>query len=259
MVVVVLSILIAFGVDAWWDGYRAAQEEAETMAALRTDFENSLALLENRWIPVHTATMEASFELLWIAQRGPDPFPGVDTLDLEAFSADFLLPVSGEPFGAPARTVAVRDSVLAVALFDATFDPTLSALDALLQSGSLGRIRNRALRTALARFPALLEDSNDEERRTRDLVNQRLRPALSRAGNIIAAEIVSWDFHEATLDLDRSWPAPVLRRETELIVNSEIANLLASRTRLQRDVVGSLVQVADLMRQILDLLAAELD
>lgn len=56
------------------------------------------------------------------------------------------------------------------------------------------------LRAALARFPTLLEDySNDEERRTRDLVNERLRPALNTAGNIIAAEIVSWDFHEATL------------------------------------------------------------
>lgn len=90
-------------------------------------------------------------------------------------------------------------------------------------------------------------------------MNQRLRPALSRAGNIVAAEIVSWDFHEATLDLDRQWPAAVLRRETQLVVNPEIANILASRIRLQRDVVGSLVQVAGLMRRILELISAELD
>jgi hypothetical protein len=260
-VVVVGSILIAFGVDAWWDGRQAAQREQVILAELERDFQASLEGLDSLWIPTHRAALHAGLELLWIIQTGSaDGFPeppedGPWTAGSEAF----LLPLAAVPFSDESRTVQVRDSLVAVALFEATYDPTLATLDALAQGDGLGVLSSQALRSALAEFSAVLADSRDEELRTRALVNDELRPALRRAGNLVLPEIVAWRFLAAALPVVAPVPEPLRNHVLQLRVDGEVANILASRLRLQMDVVGTLGNVREMMQVVLTLIGEELE
>ena len=47
-VAVVLSILVAFLIDAWWDSHQEGLRERELLEGLLTDFEASRPGLENR-------------------------------------------------------------------------------------------------------------------------------------------------------------------------------------------------------------------
>ncbi len=260
-VVVVGSILIAFGVDAWWDGRQAAQREQVILAELERDFQASLEGLDSLWIPTHRAALDAGLELLWIIQTGsaegyPEP-PGDGPWS--AGTEAFLLPLAQVPFFGRPRTIQVRDSLVAVALFEATYDPTLATLDALAQGDGLGVLSSQALRSALAEFSSVLADSRDEELRTRALVNDELRPALRRAGNLVLPEMVAWRFLEAALPVVAPVPEPLRNHVLELRVDGEVANILASRLRLQMDVVGTLGNVREMMQVVLTLIGEELE
>lgn len=257
MVVVVLSILIAFGVDAWWDGVQASREEKELLGELQRDFANSLEMLDDRWIPIHRVTLIATLDLLWLVHGGQEPLP-LDPATVLTGNLDFVFDLAEAPFSTTPTTITVADSLVASALFDATYDPTLASLDALLQSGSLDKFQNRDLRAALAGFPAILADSGDEERRARNLATDHLRPALRAAGNITLSEIVGWSFSSAALDDPRGWSPEIRNHRVELRVTSEIANILASRARLQEDILISLADLRERMEEILALIEAEL-
>ena len=47
-VVIVASILLAFGIEAWWDGVQERAEEQLTLRALRVEFLEAKAELEYR-------------------------------------------------------------------------------------------------------------------------------------------------------------------------------------------------------------------
>jgi hypothetical protein len=256
MVIVVISILIAFAVDAGWDRYQEEQEERLILAELQRDFRSSLTTLEDRWIPIHEGALSASQELLWRLRQGDRPYPATrpDSMDVEAFREYVLGALSDGRFGDRPQPVIVRDSLLGAALSTATYDPTLPSLDALLQSGSLARLQNRELRTALAEFPAELADLADEERLARDHAYTILRPALHRAANTIVAELVGYTWLEATEPL----MATMTRRETEVMATEELANILATRILTQDGVVSEIVGLRDSIEGILELLEGEL-
>ncbi len=261
MVVVVGSILIAFGVDAWWDGRQAAQQEQVILAELERDFQASLEGLDSLWLPTHRAALNAGLELLWIVRTGSAAgYPAASGDNpWSAGSEAFLLPLADVPFPGGPRTVQVRDSLVAVALFEATYDPTLASLDALAQGEGLGVLRSYELRGALAALSSVLADARDEELRTRALVNEELRPALRRAGNVILPEIVAWRFFAPALPDGEPVPDRLRDHVLELRVDGELANILASRLRLQMDVVGSLEDVREIMVEVLELIEGELE
>ena len=256
MVIVVISILIAFALDASWDRYQEAKDEHLILEELHRDFRWSLTTLEDRWIPIHEGALTASQELLWRLRQGDRPFPATrpDSMDIDEFS-EYLMTSLGEGrFGERPQPVMVRDSLLGAALSTATYDPTLPSLDALLQSGSLAQLSDRELRKALAQFPAELADLADEERLARDHAYTILRPVLHQAANTITAELTGYTWLEAREPL----PSAVTRRETEVLATQELANVLTTRILTQSGVVTEIQGLRDSIEDILRLLETEL-
>ena len=96
-VAIVVSILIAFGLDAWWDESREAAEERRHLVAIAADFEANQALVvryENMYGEVDRGTREL-IEML--EGRNPEV------------------------------SVSVPDSLLTAPAFVATYDPSRSA------------------------------------------------------------------------------------------------------------------------------------
>ncbi len=112
--VIVLSILLAFGIQAWWDGFQEREEEREVLIGLEAEFVDLQARLQSL-----TATNRRRAELV------------------ERFLSDSVPKLEG---------LAV-DSAFRAATVVNVLDQG-GALDALLSSGRLELIRDRDIPSA---------------------------------------------------------------------------------------------------------------
>ncbi len=100
-VVIVLSILLAFGIDAWWDELGDRRSERETLVRLQGEFERNRTLIES----------------------GSGQFRDVAAASQSLYE---MAEASG------GTAVPVRDSLLLVAISTSTFDPVTPVLDGLV-------------------------------------------------------------------------------------------------------------------------------
>jgi len=149
---IVVSILLAFGIQAWWEGRREAEDESEIMAGLRTEFQ------------------EIEQDLL----RYMDYYRFTGS-DIEA-----LLSVDG---GKPrAMSTASADSAFWSLLFIPTYDPGQATLDGLVASGRLERLRSRPLRDALNLWRNSLGEIQDDQQGMVEWTWSTIVPYLAREG-----------------------------------------------------------------------------
>lgn len=131
--VIVASILLAFGIDAWWEGRRERAEERDALEALAADVGVALAELEDDRAAVENHLGVARTILGWTG-------PNAD--GRHADSLALLLPeLSRLP----------------------TFEPPTGTIEALIGSGDLRLIRNDTLRAALASFQTQLDGHKRSE------------------------------------------------------------------------------------------------
>ncbi len=130
--VIVAGILIALAVDSWWDGRVERRDEQDALGELQAEFQDNAAQLDS--VLWHHATGQRATEVLLSFSRGQ--------VELSADSVRQLIWELDNPW---------------------TYNPKSGALDALIASGRLGIIRDRALRTQLAGWEGLLEDYREEE------------------------------------------------------------------------------------------------
>lgn len=140
-VVIVASILLAFGIDAWWADVQDQEAEALILRALATEFRENLAELR----AVHEVHARYGQEL-------------EELVDL----------MVSQPDG---TTLRVGDSQLRPLISFRTADPATGTLSTLLASGRIDLIRNEELQQALAGWPAVVEDVAEDERLVRDFVH----------------------------------------------------------------------------------------
>ena len=147
--VIVVSILLAFGIDAWWDGKQERRVERELLGAIQAEFSQNQRQLV-RVVEHHAQIREA-----------------VATV-LEAERLD-----CGEGLTATLRTAA----------WDwRTFNPINSATQSLIASGRLGLISDTGLSHQLAGWGSLLSDLNEAELRAlewRDVIAEYVAVNLS--------------------------------------------------------------------------------
>lgn len=170
-VAVVLSILLAFSIDAWWDRRVERREAAEHISALRSDFLATIDELD-RGAAVHNLRLGAAQALISV--------PKAETMALGYDSIQSLL-------GATVRTT--------------TVDPYTAALNSLVGSGQLSLILDGTLRARLADWRRLIEDHADTQallvREITEVYDPWLRSVvlLERRGH--KAPFVSADFGPA--------------------------------------------------------------
>ena len=146
---IVLSILLAFGIDAWWERRGEAQSEREALEALADDFAAADSVLGLRVLAIDSAAAAAQRIIDLVG-----PNAGAE----EADSLPVLIPrIIRRP----------------------TFEPPMGTLDALLGSGELRLIRNAELKAALASFPSELEGMAETQDFGSDVVFGMLLPFLN--------------------------------------------------------------------------------
>ncbi len=154
--VVVVSILLAFSIDAWWDGYQEDKRERKQLAAMREEFSASAVALEAIYesIEQHAA--------------------GVDELMLLLKSAE-------------AESIDVPGHLLGYAIGWRTSDVSTSTLDTLIASGDLNLLENEELRRELAGFPAFLLNLTEDELMAMQFAESVMVSFMAREGLAEAA------------------------------------------------------------------------
>ncbi len=133
---IVVSILLAFSIEAWWDDHQDRAEEQRIFVGLKSEFEQNLGLIE----------IELSYR------------NAVINSILKIFDAS-VAPASLEP--------EVLDGLIGDVTWWESIIYSRGAIDGLLQSGGLSLIKNEDLRRALASMPSRYENTaaaelNDE-------------------------------------------------------------------------------------------------
>lgn len=140
-VVIVASILLAFGIDAWWADVQDRKEEGLILRALDTEFRENMAEFQAVH-GVHARYAQELEELVGLVVSQPD-----------------------------GSVLQVGDSQLRPLISFRTADPATGTLSTLLASGRIDLIRDEELQQALAGWPAVVEDVAEDERLVRDFVH----------------------------------------------------------------------------------------
>ncbi len=150
-VVIVGLILMAFGIQAWWDGRQERVEERQALEALARDFESAAGEIDQVLLVMDSVAIAANIILGWTG-------PSADSRHADSLA--LLMP-----------------SITRVEVFQ----PPLGALQALLGSGDLRLIRNDSLRAKLASFPSRLAQVNTTADYGADVLFSEFLPYLNQS------------------------------------------------------------------------------
>ena len=160
-VLIVVSILAAFGIDSWWSARQLAAEEQGLLLQLKSEFEtNAVLLVERR--EQHESVVEATKSLLEVT--GPDS-TNKKIEDVERDLADML--------------------------HWWTYDPQMGVLTGMIQSGKLGVIRSDHLRGALASWPAKVQDLAEDEIYAVNFTHRDMVPYLTASTSM---RLIGWEW-----------------------------------------------------------------
>lgn len=222
LVLIVAGILIALAINAAWTNRLNRQEERQALVRLQLEFSlNASRLRETR----------AEHEQIGSELRR-------------------LLHYVG-PSGATAQTgTHPPDSLLSVLRDWWTFDPVRGTLNSLIMSGTLGLIQNDSLRIALAAWPDLVEDMNEDEREDRGAVRNHLIPLLY--GTLQYRTLVD---SSASAARDDSANVP---ERLDLLRSAALENWIVDRIIASDAVLREMVQVELNLQRIRESIAEEL-
>lgn len=147
-VAIVVSILLAFWIDAWWDDRQASRQEREMLLSLETEFEDLRERLDF-WAGFNRETV-ALIERFLSAEAASMTQDQVENL-LQRASISNVLDLGGP-------------------------------LEGLIYSGRLEQISDHEIRARLAKWPDWLEDIHTNDLSVRDYAMREIAPWLARRG-----------------------------------------------------------------------------
>lgn len=150
-VAIVVSILLAFAIDAWWADKKESDVEQVALLALRSDFIASRKQLEEVLVSLESARTDFAH------------FQSVTTAELVEIDPD-----------------TIRGFLTALAK-NHTFDPVTATLDALVNDGRLGLISDAQLLNQLSNWQRSLDNIEDVSFELR-AESVRVRRAMERHG-----------------------------------------------------------------------------
>ena len=226
--VIVSSILLAFGIDAWWDTRKDRVEEAEIRAGLQREFTEYRDRLE-RGIEQHREMLDAMAAVLTSIDHG------------DWTSTDWDM-----------------DEAIGRLLSPPTSDLGNGVRDALVQAGRLELLSDAVLRERLAQWPAFYEELVDDQTFSRQLVLSEVVPYLTRQGLNLSAALVA-----GTMVVDPNtdpWPVRVTHIADEpaatrrLLSDPEFKSLVEVRYSYWHHAGGEYRAALQAVEEILSLL-----
>jgi hypothetical protein len=217
-IAIVVSILLAFAIDAWWQDRNERIRTEELLSALETEWSTELDRIDER-IQQYDRAMAAMIEIIDLHQR---------------FGTDASPP---DPVGL------IRDRGTWQ-----TYKPSVAAVEVILDHG-LDRIKDRALRMAIAAWPSDLDEIAPEQDALHRLSMIEAREATSR----LALESgLLWErvADESRVQDGRSedMALAMIRDRETIIVQRQILNVLTQYTQELADVGKILETNLDLLR-----------
>lgn len=149
---IVLSILLAFAIDAGWDEIQERRAEQEILAGLETDFVSNQAQLSD---VVATHRLRAA-TYSWFRSSSPDEIRRVSPDSVSGIYTHLWAP--------------------------RTFDPARSSIDELIGAGRFGLVQDRELRNRLAGFLNLVDDLAEESTRMQSASEAVLQGTIPLGG-----------------------------------------------------------------------------
>jgi hypothetical protein len=132
---IVIGILVAFFLDAWWKDQIEQKEIRDTLHAVHVDFLSTRDEL-NTVLNANKIYIDGVTQLISL---GLDDLERLDSAAKSSLTN--LLPTGG-----------------------ITFDPVLGSVDALISSGQLNRVRNLQVRSLIRAWPALMDEIGEDHR-----------------------------------------------------------------------------------------------
>ena len=153
-VVIVVSILFAFAVDAWWADRQDRRTERDDLERLHAEFTWNRDRVNDNGTATRAQVASAEIYELVVAHLGRD-----------------------EPLGIPNDLINDLRSA-------PTFDPATPVLDGLILSGGLSNIRDPDVLSAVALWQRHITQVSENELGARAFTVTQLSPALFRRGNL---------------------------------------------------------------------------
>ena len=221
---IVFSILLAFGIEAGWSQRGERQAEVEALQGLSDDFVESLERLTSVGSD-HVEVRDASVRLL--AMTGPDADQTVSDLVMDTL-------------------------VMALIAYPKVF-PVTATYDALIASGRIQLLESAALRRELARWATAVVDLREEERDAFRQMDERLLPYLWNYMPVVTLDV---NVHPryGGMDLNRS---RFSRRYRELLRSMLFENAVEERMNSSIRVIERLSVVENVAERVLALVESE--
>lgn len=198
---IIVSILLAFGIQAWWEEKQERAKETELLSRLHAEFTTNLARIDER-----------TFYLM-VLQRG------------EEFYAQIK-----NALNAGEETVNTSGSTLRWFLNAPTYEADTPILDGLLRGGQLEIIDDRNVQSVLATWERELRDYTAFAERARRYSDEQLLPALYRRGDVGDMLMVSLHSQDEN--------APGLETPVLIRVDDELKGIVAGRYAAGRSAQG---------------------
>ncbi|MEL7453552.1 MAG: hypothetical protein AAGJ50_09310 [Pseudomonadota bacterium] len=153
-VAIVVSILLAFGIEAWWSDRQEAQLVEENLAALRDELKSNLEEIRHERT-FRRAVIQATQQLFELAQA-EDAIPALEL-----------------------------DRSLSDVTWGGRIDISTGALLSTLQTGTLTSIDQSELRRSLSSLPALYEITRTHEQNSSAFTDDRVVTYINTHGSLL--------------------------------------------------------------------------
>jgi hypothetical protein len=241
-VVIVVSILLAFSLEAWWAERGERLEEKGILENLRLEFMAAGTQLD-RYLFFHEVTLSSLDSILRSSRTALE---------------------EGRP------RVDVPTVYLARALIPPTYDPRTGTLDGMTHSGHFGILQSEELRKALTSWPGLMAEAAEEDARSEYMVYERLDPVLSTMLDISEARLMAAEVENeacANVFFERSCEDATVEIElppkwsgsTVLPVNFEVLGLFSARYQILEHGIDEFRTVREEIDRILALVQESLE
>jgi len=221
IVIIVASILLAFGIDALWEERKNFIEEQEILQGLREEFALNRDILEEDMVG-HAENVRLLLQALKAIEEG-----------------------SLNDFGV------VIDDALKMMLAPNTTDMGNGALNALLSSGRIELLANKELRARLAAWNGVFAEVQDDQQNNGRMVFDHVIPFMMRNGVPAGAPLSRW--HDDWPVAERSISADP-EALADLMESAEFRVLLEVRFGYKMHLTGeyqkAMIAVAGIIEEI---------
>jgi hypothetical protein len=219
-VLIVLSILLAFGIEAGWSQRGERVAEVEALRGLQSDFSENAERLRAT-MASHVVIRDSGVRLL--AMTGPDATASASDLTLDTLVMNLI--------GGP------------------KVFPVTATYDALIASGRIDLLQSAELRRELAQWTAIMTDLGEIEREARAQMDQRLLPFVWDYVPIVTLDLnVLPSYEDSELQASR-FP----RRYGELLRSLRFENAVEERMNSSRNAIDGIAEAEEAAQRVLSL------